>query len=77
MNFLDNPQTFDHLLYNYQFLPIVLNLLHRLENLIREPSEGNAWHADHILAVADGGGKVFGQFWYHNDIPAIFRKKSP
>jgi hypothetical protein len=24
---------------------------------VRDPSEGNAWHADHIVPVADGGGK--------------------
>ncbi len=24
---------------------------------MRDPSEGNAWHADHIVPVADGGGK--------------------
>ncbi len=26
---------------------------------MRDPSEGNAWHADHIVPVADGGGKSF------------------
>jgi len=31
----------------------------RLERLIKNPVEGNAWHADHILAVADGGGEPF------------------
>jgi len=29
----------------------------RLERLIKDPVEGNAWHADHIVAVADGGGE--------------------
>lgn len=28
-----------------------------LEKLIKDPTEGNAWHADHIVAVADGGGE--------------------
>ncbi|CAM6013956.1 unnamed protein product [Sphagnum balticum] len=28
-----------------------------LERLVRDPSEGNAWHADHIVPVADGGGE--------------------
>ncbi|KAG0605049.1 hypothetical protein M758_9G027500 [Ceratodon purpureus] len=28
-----------------------------LEKLIKDPIEGNAWHADHIVAVADGGGE--------------------
>jgi len=27
----------------------------KLERLIQNPVEGNAWHADHILAVADAG----------------------
>jgi len=31
----------------------------RLERLIQNPVEGNAWHADHILAVADAGGEPF------------------
>jgi hypothetical protein len=30
-----------------------------LERLVLDPSEGNAWHADHIVPVADGGGKSF------------------
>lgn len=28
-----------------------------LQKLVKEPIEGNAWHADHIIAVADGGGE--------------------
>lgn len=34
-------------------------LVVRLERLIKDPGEGNAWHADHIVAVADGGGEPF------------------
>lgn len=28
-----------------------------LEKLVQEPTEGNAWHADHIVAVYKGGGE--------------------
>uniref|UniRef100_A0A803M0X5 DNA annealing helicase and endonuclease ZRANB3 n=1 Tax=Chenopodium quinoa TaxID=63459 RepID=A0A803M0X5_CHEQI len=28
-----------------------------LDKLVREPTEGNAWHADHIIAVFIGGGE--------------------
>uniref|UniRef100_A0A803L9E9 DNA annealing helicase and endonuclease ZRANB3 n=1 Tax=Chenopodium quinoa TaxID=63459 RepID=A0A803L9E9_CHEQI len=28
-----------------------------LDKLVREPTEGNAWHADHIIAVFMGGGE--------------------
>ncbi|MQL74112.1 hypothetical protein Taro_006452 [Colocasia esculenta] len=29
----------------------------RLDKLINEPTEGNAWHADHIVPVHKGGGE--------------------
>jgi hypothetical protein len=28
----------------------------RLDKLANDPSEGNAWHADHIVPVYRGGG---------------------
>ncbi|XP_021860897.1 uncharacterized protein [Spinacia oleracea] len=28
-----------------------------MDKLVREPTEGNAWHADHIIAVFNGGGE--------------------
>lgn len=28
----------------------------RLDKLVNEPIEGNAWHADHIVPVYKGGG---------------------
>jgi len=31
----------------------------RLEQLVQDLSEDNVWHADHIVPVADGGGKSF------------------
>jgi hypothetical protein len=30
----------------------------RLEKLVKEPIEGNAWHADHIVPVYKGGGII-------------------
>ena len=33
-------------------------LIHRLDKLVREPTDGNAWHADHIIPVYKGGGMV-------------------
>lgn len=41
------------LLLRHYIKPVVV----RLERLIKDPVEGNAWHADHIVAVADGGGE--------------------
>nr|GMC58414.1 DNA annealing helicase and endonuclease ZRANB3 isoform X1 [Ipomoea batatas] len=29
----------------------------RLQRLVAEPNEGNAWHADHIIPVYKGGGE--------------------
>lgn len=31
----------------------------RLDKLVKDPTEGNAWHADHIIPVYKGGGKNF------------------
>jgi len=31
----------------------------RLEKLVTEPTEGNAWHADHIVPVYEGGGRFY------------------
>ena len=42
------------------FFNTVLN--HRLEKLVQEPKEGNAWHADHIIPVYRGGGTVHAHF---------------
>lgn len=30
----------------------------RLDKLVHEPTEGNAWHADHIIPVYKGGGRI-------------------
>lgn len=30
----------------------------RLEKLVNDPTEGNAWHADHIVPVYRGGGMM-------------------
>lgn len=30
----------------------------RLEKLVNDPTEGNAWHADHIIPVYQGGGII-------------------
>jgi hypothetical protein len=45
------------------FFNTVLN--HRLEKLAREPKDGNAWHADHIVPVYKGGGStcIFSMFF--------------
>jgi len=45
----------------------------RLERLIRNPVEGNAWHADHILAVADGGGEPFRKQLTFGHLPIMFK----
>ncbi|KAL6511701.1 hypothetical protein OROGR_021298 [Orobanche gracilis] len=37
--------------------PDLANRPKLLEKLVREPSEGNAWHADHIVPVYLGGGE--------------------
>lgn len=29
----------------------------RVDKLVNDPTEGNAWHADHIVPVFRGGGK--------------------
>jgi hypothetical protein len=36
-------------------------IYHSLDKLVREPIDGNAWHADHIIPVYKGGGTVYMQ----------------
>lgn len=39
--------------------PMILVLMScRLEKLVNDPTEGNAWHADHIIPVYRGGGMI-------------------
>lgn len=37
--------------------PNVAKRKNMLEKLVNEPTEGNAWHADHIVPVYEGGGE--------------------
>lgn len=37
-------------------LTILMFDICRLDKLVNDPSEGNAWHADHIVPVYRGGG---------------------
>ncbi|KAL8118157.1 uncharacterized protein LOC141723593 [Apium graveolens] len=43
--------------YIKKVAPDLANRPKLLEKLVREPSEGNAWHADHIVPVYLGGGE--------------------
>lgn len=31
----------------------------RLDRLVKDPKEGNAWHADHFVPVYQGGGMYY------------------
>ncbi|XP_010452747.1 PREDICTED: DNA annealing helicase and endonuclease ZRANB3-like [Camelina sativa] len=43
--------------YIYQVAPELFARKNLLETLVTDPTEGNAWHADHIIPVYQGGGE--------------------
>nr|XP_011464335.1 PREDICTED: DNA annealing helicase and endonuclease ZRANB3 isoform X2 [Fragaria vesca subsp. vesca] len=43
--------------YIEKFAPRVARLKKLLERLVKDPTEGNAWHADHLVPVYLGGGE--------------------
>lgn len=43
--------------YIEKVAPNVAKRKNMLEKLVNEPTEGNAWHADHIVPVYQGGGE--------------------
>ncbi|CAL0323772.1 unnamed protein product [Lupinus luteus] len=43
--------------YIQKVAPKVAKRKNMLEKLVNDPTEGNAWHADHIVAVYQGGGE--------------------
>lgn len=43
--------------YIRKVAPNIASRLKLLDKLVREPADGNAWHADHIIPVYKGGGE--------------------
>lgn len=41
----------------YVRLNVYFHMSGRVDKLVNDPTEGNAWHADHIVPVFRGGGK--------------------
>ena len=40
------------------FYKLIVSLTCMLDKLVNDPTEGNAWHADHIIHVYRGGGTL-------------------